>query len=644
MPAVAPLVRLAPFDVRVRYRSGGRRSELELRIDPEQAGRVRAENPDLVLDVESTPSGRRLIVLPRVTARRADVALDEIESFSARIEVPPARLAVFRNGWQSWSPTRSLAAAQREPSIRLGLLREMTASPLARGSVATIHSDLVTAIREGASGPGLVAGFLGGASQFGGFAYHARSDELLLRAVLPFEGVPLERGEERRGETLAIALASDVVAGLEDWASRLGAAMSARIGRGAVTGWCSWYEYFTRIDAAKLHADLARARGLADRLGIELFQIDDGYQAAIGDWTSPGAGFPDGVGALAREIRASGLEAGLWLAPFLARPESRVARDHPDWLARGQSGRPRTGVFNPAWSLRGTAWPLDPTHPGVEEWLARLVERVTREWGFGFLKLDFLYAAALPAVRHDRRRTGAEALRRGLEVVRRAAGEEVHLLGCGCPLGPAVGIVDSMRIGADVAPYWSDWLARLVGRDHDFPATKNAIRNTLSRSFLHGRLWQNDPDCLLARARRRLTLDEVQALASAIAVSGGTLLLSDALDSLGSDRRELVERVRSVRDEVVPASVRCLDLLRPGFPRTLWARRRGGGWYLAVLNPDDHPAHASLRASDLDAPEDIFADGRVEDLWTRESFSIAERALHLGTLRAHASRLLRRDP
>ena len=38
--------------------------------------------------------------------------------------------------------------------------------------------------------------------------------------------------------------------------------------------------------------------------------------------------------------------------------------------------------------------------------------------------------------------------------MREAAGEDVTLLGCGCPLGAAVGHVDAMRASADAGPSW----------------------------------------------------------------------------------------------------------------------------------------------------------------------------------------------
>ena len=57
-----------------------------------------------------------------------------------------------------------------------------------------------------------------------------------------------------------------------------------------------------------------------------------------------------------------------------------------------------------------------------------------------------------------------------------------------------------MRIGADVAPFWDNWISRGPNRRRHGVATEHALRNILTRAFMHRRLWLNDPDCLMVRA------------------------------------------------------------------------------------------------------------------------------------------------
>ena len=92
-------------------------------------------------------------------------------------------------------------------------------------------------------------------------------------------------------------------------------------------------------------------------------------------------------------------------------------------------------------------------------------------------------------------------MRAGFAALRRGAGDDAFLLGCGVPLSNVVGLVDASRIGPDVAPVWAlDPADEMVpGYLGIQPATSHAFTNTLTRSFMHRRLWLNDPDCLMLR-------------------------------------------------------------------------------------------------------------------------------------------------
>jgi alpha-galactosidase len=241
-----------------------------------------------------------------------------------------------------------------------------------------------------------------------------------------------------------------------------------------------------------------------------------------------------------------------------------VATRHADWLAiHAASGGPLVGMVNPAWG--GAVHVLDTTRPEVlahlEDTAAALVAA-----GYPYLKLDFTYAPSLPGSYADPSRTPAQRVRAGFDAIRRGAGDDAFLLGCGAPLGPAVGVVDGMRIGADVAPWWhvQEHQYRPPGHGGGEPATVNAWRNTLSRSFLHRRLWINDPDCLMLRTEHtELQPEQLRAWALAVGASGGMALVSDDLSLLGGDARELLDQVLALGREAdaSPHPPRCPDLL-----------------------------------------------------------------------------------
>jgi hypothetical protein len=148
-----------------------------------------------------------------------------------------------------------------------------------------------------------------------------------------------------------------------------------------------------------------------------------------------------------------------------------------------------------------------------------------RDWGYDYLKIDFLHWATAGAA-HYGGLTHAEAYRGGLAGIRDGLGTEAFLLGCGAPLQHAAGLVDGMRIGADVAANWG--------------GIQGPARAAGLRSFYHRALWLNDPDALVARPP--LTLDEARVWTSVVAASGGVTMLSDNLPKLPAERIPVLQK------------------------------------------------------------------------------------------------------
>ena len=109
--------------------------------------------------------------------------------------------------------------------------------------------------------------------------------------------------------------------------------------------------------------------------------------------------FASGMAALATRIREVGVRAGP-VARSLPRPSRRseLVESHPEVLARDDDGDPLFAGNN--WG--GPCFALDLTHPAaLEIWSPRRSTRAVDD-GFTYLKLDFLYAAALPGPPHTR--------------------------------------------------------------------------------------------------------------------------------------------------------------------------------------------------------------------------------------------------
>ena len=165
-------------------------------------------------------------------------------------------------------------------------------------------------------------------------------------------------------------------------------------------------------------ADSARNLALAARdWPFDVFQLDDGYQPRSATGSTHQRQVP--VAASTPSPRRSAAPAptpGIWLAPFLAAPDSAVAGAHPDWLARASRRRDplRRASCNPAWGGRRAARARHDATPTCSP-TSRRTRRALVDAGFDYLKLDFIYAPSCRRrLRTTRRRTPAQRVRAGL--------------------------------------------------------------------------------------------------------------------------------------------------------------------------------------------------------------------------------------
>ena len=311
-----------------------------------------------------------------------------------------------------------------------------------------------------------------------------------------------------------------------------------------VFGYTSWYRHYQDISEKVILEDLEGLEHAEHK--ADVFQIDDGYQTAVGDWLSVDKDkFPNSMKAAADGIKAAGLIPGLWLAPFACEEKSEIFRNHRDWIVRDELGRLVKGGSN--WS---GFYVLDLYNEEVREYLRQVFDTVMNEWGYKLLKLDFLYAVCIqPRMEKTRGQIMAEAM----DFLRECA-HDAQILGCGVPLASAFGKVDYCRIGCDVSLDWDDKpYMRLMHRERT--STKNCILNSVFRRQLNGRAFLNDPDVFLLRTDNTTMSDaQKQALAEINALTGSVLFTSDNFDSYSDSQKQKLEKMLELRDWKVTAA------------------------------------------------------------------------------------------
>lgn len=560
-------------------------------------------------------------------------AIHAAEGGALDLGCPPARCSFYQNGWGSWTPAfarhfgDSLYTDPGTPDYRR--THQPHWDPTRRDALT---SEWVTVIKSQIPKPksqspkpkaqALLVGFVTAADQLAEIRLDLDGGDFDLVARCYLDGIELRPGQVLRSERLWVRAGPDPVALLEDWAERTGREMQARVPPTPPAGWCTWYYFYGENTAQDVLDNLAAIS--EHELPLDLVLLDDGYQTAIGDWFSLDATkFPQGMEPVTAAIRAAGHIPGIWTAPFGAAADSSLFAGHSDWFLRDGAGEPVVG-----WAHWGAdCYALDCTHPDVLAWLRETFGRMQTEWGIEFFKIDFIFAAARPGRRYDPTATRAQALRRGVEAIREAIGGESFLLGCGAPLMVCVGLVDGMRVGPDVDPNWHP----IWSHDLSMPSTENALRNSLARAPFHGRLWANDPDCLLVRQRGAdmdLVLNEVRTLSALVALLGGMTLDSDHLTAIRPGR------LKYLRQALPPTGVsaRPLDLFENEMPRLLVlpvVRDWGRWWVAGVTNWGGHTTETTVHLADLGLPLGRY---HVYHYWRRRYLGVSDDSI---TIRRH---------
>lgn len=550
-----------------------------------------------------------------------------------RLRAKPADLRVWRNGWQSWAPAMSFGGAQLDAQSAPPVL---SPEPPQR-EPGRFASDDVGVLFDPAAGRSLLAGCVTARDLLTQVFVDAPGRLLDARCLA--DGVAVAPGETLWSEWVAIDLARGPNEQLERYGEALGRMMGARVPASTPAGWCSWYYFFTGVTEDDVVRNVRFLEGHRRELPVQTVQIDDGYQADIGDWLTVNEKFPHGMGWLASEIKRAGYTPGLWLAPFLLAESSRTYAEHPDWVVRDDAGQPVLAQHN--WERRNFG--LDGSHPDARAWLTGLFQEVCDGWGYDYVKIDFLFGAAVVGRRLDPRATRARAYRDALAAVRQGVGERRFILGCGSLMAPSVGLFEGNRIGSDVAPFWrflthderQATQPRPRGVDDNLSA-ETAIRNTLQRSWMHGRLWANDPDCLLVRTdRTKLTLDETRTLATAIGMSAGMMLASDDLDQVPADSLDII----SLLLPPLPRAGTAVDLIERDMPEQcdLVADRAFDPLRLvALFNFDDVP-----RDRELALPPGAW---HAFELWGEAYLGVREGSVTFAGVEPHGCRLVALRP
>ena len=487
----------------------------------------------------------------------------------------------FANGYQAWTTSREFSKDDKFD----GLIKAANINKFLKhfaglsgdyhfesyGEEGKFHSYTYCYFREKGERKIKLYGSRSERNGFTIFAVDMKNDKFIIRKDV--EGLHLKAGQEYEVFDIAI-IEGDMDDVMDKYFFDFVGCKKPEIKH--LSGYTSWYNYFQNISEEIIIRDL---NGL-DRASeeVNIFQVDDGYQQAVGDWLlTDEKKFPKGMKYIADEIHKKGYKAGIWLAPFSAQVSSKIAKEHPDWLLRhNRNGKKMLGCQG--W---GGAYTIDIYIPEVREYIKHFFDVVLNEWGFDMVKLDFLYSQCIEP---RNGKTRGEIMCDGVDLLREACGDK-WILGCGVPLGACMGIFDACRISCDVNKNWRFELKKslninsivtCIRTNAEMPSSQNAITNTIFRNHLDGRAFCNDPDVFFLRdINIGYNMEQKLLHGKVNSVCGNVLFVSDNAGDFDDERIEYLKEFFRDKDyrvkfaEFESDDVIRLDFSEDGVDKTL---------------------------------------------------------------------------
>jgi hypothetical protein len=400
------------------------------------------------------------------------------------------------------------------------------------------------------------------------------------------------------------AVGTDYHAQLEQYGHAIKLLHKARVDAPTPIGWWSWTAYYFGLNQG---AAITNAEWLAENLkksGYKYFQIDEGYQYARGEYSTPDANlFPRGLGYVADAVRGNGLTFGVWTAPFEVSERAWVYQNHKDWLLHNAVGQ--LIHIGDVTEHKDLLYVLDTTNPGAQEYLKQTYSALYN-WGVRFIKMDFMDDTAVEGSYFRPNTTALEAQRIGLDIIRKTMGEDVVLDKDGSVMLNPVGYVDTGRISQDTG--------------HTFGASRDAASGIAARYYMNRNFFIADPDAFSVSTQtvddqawhggqHPLTLEEAKVSIALSAVSGGMFELGDDLPTLGSsaERLALVKNTELIDMARLGHSSTPVDLMTYGAsdvqPSVFMLKEDNRQSILTVFNWTEGELKRNLRFAELGLEE-----------------------------------------
>lgn len=132
---------------------------------------------------------------------------------------------------------------------------------------------------------------------------------------------------------------------------------------------------------------IKKAANSAADLGVELLVIDDGWfgkrnddRSSLGDWYVNQEKIKCGLNELCKYVNSKGLMLGIWFEPEMISPDSKLIKEHPEWVMQITGRKP----IETRWQLM-----LDLTNPKVQDYIYDSVANILKTTNIEYIKWDY---------------------------------------------------------------------------------------------------------------------------------------------------------------------------------------------------------------------------------------------------------------
>lgn len=456
-----------------------------------------------------------------------------------------------------------------------------------------------------------------------------------------FEGVTVPPGGSRESQWIVLSGSHDPYKLITDYTKRTKYFHDFKEpDKSAPSVYSAFYYHGLGYNEEYFKSDIAVFR--KDPLPFDVFQIDACWQQNYGhDFEYNKEVFPSGMKWAAEQISSLGYVPGIWTGPYIVKikSETSLAKSHPEWLVKNSKGELCTWI--------DSYYILDPTHPGVTDYLENSYRKLAGDWGFRYFKFDFMRTIFLDADQqfYDSTATSLEAYRKGLEAIRKGVGGDSYISVCGGHYGASLGIADSQRSGSDTKSFWNE---------KELPKYRQNILRTWMSGF-----WHVDPDAMMVRRQKEalptgknLTLglftdEEAKTNSLNQYIGGGLVCFAEDFAIIDADRKALYRHViPSINSPSQP-----LDIFDPVCPNLLLTTvnpvcRELPSWNtVSIVNWTDNPKSYDIEIEKI--TDGI--KGRqfvISEFFTQEIVGIFDKkqTITVKDVQPHQSKLLRIMP